>query len=141
MQPILGIAWTLLTMGFAVAFITVMSEAVPRLLPTMRDWHLPQRDALVLFGCVLWLLLGVFVIVALWALLFILRGEFADWNTSLYFSVVSVTTVGYGDITLNADSRILAGFAAADGFLIFGLYTAALYEAITKLRDERHQSE
>lgn len=126
-------------MSIAVGFISVMSEVVPRLLPATREWKLPLRDACVLFACVLWLLLGVFAIVALWALLFVLHGEFSDWNTSLYFSIVSVTTVGYGDITLDAESRILAGFAAADGFLIFGLFTAALYEAITRLRDERHR--
>ncbi|MEM1191194.1 MAG: potassium channel family protein [Pseudomonadota bacterium] len=140
-QPLLGVAWTLLTMGFAVIFIIVMSETMPRMLRPTRSWNPPLRDAFVLFICVLWLLLGVFVIVALWALLFVLRGEFSDWDTSLYFSVVSVTTVGYGDITLAPGSRILAGFAAADGFLIFGLYTAALYEAITKLREERHRVE
>ncbi|MEM6485155.1 MAG: ion channel [Pseudomonadota bacterium] len=140
-QPLLGVVWTLITMGFAVVFIIVMSETVPRILAPTRAWIPPLRDAFVLLLCVLWLLLGVFVIVALWALLFMIRGVFSDWDTSLYFSVVSVTTVGYGDITLATGSRILAGFAAADGFLIFGLYTASLYEVITKLREERHLSQ
>ena len=95
----------------------------------------------VLFFAVLWLLGGVFLIVTLWALLFVWRGEFTDLATAVYFSVVSVTTVGYGDITVSSHSRMLAGFAAADGFLIFGLDTAALYEALGQLKASHHNAD
>ncbi|MEO0438603.1 MAG: ion channel [Pseudomonadota bacterium] len=138
-QVALGVTWTLLTMGIAVLFIIVLLETVPRFLLIPSKAPQPVRDAMVLFFAVLWLLGGVFLVVTLWALLFVWRGEFSDLATAVYFSVVSVTTVGYGDITVSSHSRVLAGFAAADGFLIFGLDTAALYEALGQLKSS-HQA-
>lgn len=140
-QVALGVTWTLLTMGIAVLFIVVLLETVPRFLTVPSRVPQPVRDALVLFFAVLWLLGGVFFIVTLWALLFVWRGEFTDLATAVYFSVVSVTTVGYGDITVSSHSRMLAGFAAADGFLIFGLDTAALYEALGQLKASHHNAD
>ncbi|MEM1402156.1 MAG: potassium channel family protein [Pseudomonadota bacterium] len=135
-QISLGIAWTLVTMTVTVGFIVALSESLPNLLTRNTHWPAPLRDASALLLAVLWLFLGVFLVVVIWAALFLWLGEFDDFSTAVYFSAVSVTTVGYGDITVSSDSRLLAGFAAADGFLIFGLVTAALYEALGRLKAE-----
>ena len=47
---------------------------------------------------------------------------------SMYWAIVTVTTVGYGDITLDSNWRILASFSAVNGLIIFGLNTAFLAE-------------
>ena len=36
---------------------------------------------------------------ALWAAVYIGLGVLADWDTAVYFSIVTMTSVGYGDVT------------------------------------------
>ena len=42
-----------------------------------------------------------------WATLFMLLGQFEDFETSLYFSGITFTSLGYGDLTLPKRVRIL----------------------------------
>ena len=71
----------------------------------------------------------------LWALLFMVlpaRGGLDSFREALYFSMVTFTTLGYGDITLNADWRLLAGVEGMVGIVVFGLTTALLFAVIQK---------
>jgi Ion channel len=40
------------------------------------------------------------------------------------------TTLGYGDITLDKDWRLLSSFEAANGLLMFGWSTALVFTAV-----------
>jgi hypothetical protein len=42
----------------------------------------------------------------LWACLYWFLGEFSDFGQALYFSVVTSTTLGYGDVTLSERKRL-----------------------------------
>ncbi len=64
---------------------------------------------------------------ALWAAVYIRLGILTDWDTAVYFSIVTMTTVGYGDVTLSGDWRVLAAFQAMNGMLLSGLSTAFLF--------------
>src|SRR5512134_1141270 len=57
-------------------------------------------------------------------------GVLADWNTAVYFSIVTMTSVGYGDVILSGDWRLLAAFQAMNGMLLFGLTTAFLFTVL-----------
>ena len=61
-----------------------------------------------------------------WAALFMVLGEFRDISTALYFSVVTSTTLGYGDVTLSESWRLLGTFEAMGGLILFGASTAFL---------------
>jgi voltage-gated potassium channel len=77
----------------------------------------------------------------LWALLFMVlpaRGGLDSLREALYFSMVTFTTLGYGDITLNADWRLLAGVEGMVGIVVFGLTTALLLAVIQKSWDVSH---
>lgn len=65
-------------------------------------------------------------------------GIFADFEASLYFSMISFTTLGFGDVILPDNWRLLSGFIATDGFILFGLNTAFLFEVLRRLREEEH---
>lgn len=71
------------------------------------------------------LLLHVLEIV-LWAAFFLHQGCFTDPRTSIYFSLVTYTTVGYGDIVLSEQYRILGGIEALAGVLMMSWSTALL---------------
>jgi len=65
---------------------------------------------------------------------FPMLGTFDALEPALYFSVVSFTTLGFGDVVLTPQWRLLPGMSAANGLLIFGLSTAFLVEFFTHLR-------
>ena len=81
---------------------------------------------------------------SLWAYLYYLEGSIESYTDSLYFSIVTFTTLGYGDITLLGDGRIISGLEAATGIVAFGWTSAVLYGLINfiyfqEIRDERRQ--
>ena len=45
---------------------------------------------------------------ATWALLFVWLGEFGDFATAFYHSTVNFTSLGYGDIVMSEERRLLA---------------------------------
>lgn len=90
---------------------------------------------------VLWMLLALSTAVWIWAGAFMLLGQFADLETALYFSVVSFMTLGFGDITIGKEWRLLSGLIAANGLILFSLTTAFLLEFIVRLRNAQTASE
>ena len=76
----------------------------------------------------LWIMVVLTTSVWSWAVLYMVLGLFDSLEPALYFSVVSFTTVGYGDVVLEPGWRLLAGMTATHGLLTFGLFTAFLVE-------------
>lgn len=85
---------------------------------------------LLLSAVMLLMLLGNFVQMAIWALLFMLLGEFGDFATALYHSGVNFATLGYGDIVMSERWRLLGPLEAANGILMFGVSTAVMTAAV-----------
>ena len=77
--------------------------------------------------------------------LFLAIGEFNDFATAFYFSVVNFTTLGYGDIVMSEQNRLLGVFEAGNGFLMLGLTTSVLFlvlgTAVQRVWDERFKHE
>ena len=51
----------------------------------------------------------------------------------LYFSVVTFTTLGYGDISLSADYRLLSGIEALNGIILVGWTTAMIFSVVQRI--------
>ncbi len=83
-------------------------------------------------GVLLLLLLGNLGQIAIWALLFIGLGEFDLFNTAFYHSAVNFTSLGYGDIVMSNQHRLLGALEALNGIIMIGISTAAL---TTPLKD------
>ena len=81
------------------------------------------------FVMVLLLFSGMFQMAG-WATLFLLLGQFEDFETALYFSGITFTSLGYGDITLPKRVRILSAMEAADGLMMFGIISAVFMGAL-----------
>jgi hypothetical protein len=69
----------------------------------------------------------------LYAGLYLLLGEFPDIETALYFSCTTFTTVGYGDVLLSPERRLIAGIEGANGFILIGWSTAFLVSVTGKI--------
>ena len=76
-----------------------------------------------------------------WAIALRLLGIFETFESSMYFSLVAFTTLGFGDILLPQEWRLLGGMAAANGLLLFGLLTAILVETLRLARREQQKDQ
>jgi hypothetical protein len=75
-----------------------------------------------------------------WAAFFFHEECFADFNTSLYFSMITYTTVGYGDVVLRDKQwRLLAGLEALTGSLMLCWSTVILVQVITNIYRQRRE--
>lgn len=98
--------------------------------------HAPHRPKLILVVLVssLAVLAMVTMSVWLWALAFHLLRVFSGFEEAMYFTLVTFTTLGYGDVLMPLEWRILGGLAAANGLLSFGLMTALMVESLRHVR-------
>jgi hypothetical protein len=71
--------------------------------------------------------------ITLWALVWLLCGHTATFETAFYLSAQNYTALGYGDIPLFAQWRLLGPFEAINGLLLFGLSTAVMFAVLNRL--------
>jgi voltage-gated potassium channel len=58
---------------------------------------------------------------------------FSSWESSLYFSASSYATVGYGDVVLPANWRMLGPLESIVGVLMCGISVSVLFATVTRL--------
>ena len=88
------------------------------------------RNVAMLSAVMLVMLVGNVIQMAIWATLFMIIGEFEQFAKALYFSSVTFATLGYGDVVLSEQWRLLSGVEAANGILMFGVSTAVMTAAV-----------
>jgi len=81
---------------------------------------------LVINGVMLLLVIGNLGQIALWAFLFMILGEFQQFDVAFYHSAVNFGSLGYGDVVMSEDHRLLGALEAINGVLMIGVSTAAL---------------
>lgn len=74
----------------------------------------------------------------LYAALFHVLGELPDFEAALYFSTVTFASLGYGDIVLGPDWRMVAAIESANGLILFGWSTAFLMSVMARLKALEH---
>ena len=80
---------------------------------------------------------GLFAVMTLevwlWAVAFRVTGSFSDFETALYFSTVTFSTLGYGDLLPDEEWQLFAALEGVNGFLLIGWSTAYLVAAGTRV--------
>lgn len=71
--------------------------------------------------------------IALWAVLFVICGEFKEFGAAYYHSAVNYSTLGYGDVIMSSSWKLLGPLEAADGSLMFGVSTAMIFTVVSRL--------
>ena len=74
----------------------------------------------------------------LYALLYFTQGALPDFESALYFSTTSFTTIGYGDVVLDKQWRLVSAIEGANGLLLFGWSTAFLFSVTVRMRTLEH---
>jgi hypothetical protein len=83
------------------------------------------------------LLLGHLLNIALWAILFCLCGEFAEFESAYYHSAVNYSSLGYGDVVMSTRWRLLGPLEAIDGIIMFAISTALFFALLMRLIERR----
>ena len=79
------------------------------------------------------MMLGNFVQIVIWGVLFIILGEFSAVYEAVYHSAVNFTSLGYGDIVMSKRWKLMGPLEAANGVLMFGMTSAALMAILQQL--------
>ena len=100
---------------------------------------------LVLKGVMLLLVIGNLAQIAIWAILFLMLGEFEQFSEAFYHSAVNFATLGYGDFVMSAEHKLLGPLQAINGVLMIGVSTsvlmAVLQDAMRKTREAQKNKE
>jgi hypothetical protein len=91
------------------------------------------RSAYVISMVMLIMFVGHLAQVAIWAALFLYIGEFNDVATAFYHSMVNFASLGYGDIVMSEQWRLLGAIEASNGVLMFGLTAGTLLSVMNFL--------
>ncbi|MBP1622500.1 MAG: hypothetical protein H6Q07_520 [Acidobacteria bacterium] len=88
----------------------------------------------------LWLILIHLAEIAIWGGFYLWGGCLPDVESAFYFSGVTFTTVGYGDLVLARPWRILCPIEAVTGSLMSGLSAALFFAILSRLYMWRFQT-
>lgn len=77
--------------------------------------------------------------IGIWATFYYWRGLFPDFETALYFSFGTYSTIGYGDVVLPQGWRLLGGVEGLSGVLLCGLSAAFIFAVVNTLFQSRFQ--
>lgn len=80
-----------------------------------------------------WIVLFHLLEITVWATFFWWKAAMPDLATSLYFSAVTYTTTGYGDLVLPAEWRLVGGIEALTGILMCGWSTGFFFAIVSGL--------
>jgi hypothetical protein len=90
------------------------------------------------------LVIGSLVQITIWGVLFWYLGEFSEFTTAAYHSAVNFSTLGYGDIVMSEERRILGPMESINGVLMIGVSTAVLMstlqDTLRRAYKARHES-
>lgn len=88
-------------------------------------------------GLAAWMILLHLLEIAVWAIFFQWKSTMPDAASALYFSAVTYTTTGYGDLVLPHEWRLLSGVEALTGILMCGWSTGFFFAVVTRMFDSR----
>ena len=80
-----------------------------------------------------WIVLLHIAEISVWALFYLWREAMPDLGAALYFSAVTYTTTGYGDLVLAEGWRIVGGVEALTGILMCGWSTGFFFAVVTRV--------
>ena len=87
-----------------------------------------------------WIVLLHLAEIAVWAAFYAWKGALADLQTALYFSAVTYTTTGYGDVVLPEGWRLVGGVEALTGIVMCGWSTGFFVAIVNRLYEVRDRA-
>lgn len=131
---ILGSATVFISMGIQVTVVVMMIRYLMEIM-NREDTATTGFgfDSYVISIILLMLFTGHMLQIGIWAALFMFLGEFVEFQTAYYHSMVNFSSLGYGDIVMSEKWRLLGAIEASNGVLMFGLSAGTMLPVMTRL--------
>ena len=128
---LMALCVTIHAWGLSWAFQTLRRSS----LPGSRLW----RSTALFIAVAVWIVLLHLAEISVWAAMYVWNDAIADLPSALYFSAVTYTTTGYGDIVLPKEWRLDGAVEALTGILMCGWSTGFFFAVVNRLY-EHHAS-
>jgi hypothetical protein len=131
-----GLGMMVLTTIIHAAFMVSGMEAANWRLSHFGRARRELMKAVLVSALTAWMFLAIVIEAWIWALVYLqipLITTLPDLQTAFYFSMVTFTTLGYGDVVLTGNWRTLASIQAANGMIVFGWTTALIFVFIQRV--------
>ena len=137
MIPILvGIAGLTITVILHSVATTIVIHLLTQYAPAFLERKGKNARPFILAASAAFLSVKHYLDIILWAIAFrylVGSEDFQDFETAVYFSSVTYTALGYGDIVASGSYRLLCGIEAMNGILLFGWSTALLFVLVQRM--------
>lgn len=135
-QLIIGSSMVLVTASLHVVALFFLAVRSRRILIDS-TWSENYLKRLVILSLLVLAVVAIHSVgVWLWAFFYLAIGEFSEFGRALYFSATTITTLGYGDITLSPDWQLTSTFEALSGLILIGVSTAFMFEMMRHVLDD-----
>lgn len=79
--------------------------------------------------------------ITVWALFYFWAEGMPDLHSSFYFSGVTYTTTGYGDLVLPKEWRLVGAVEALTGILMCGWSTGFFFAVVSRMHQQQAKQE
>lgn len=136
MLPSLGIAAILITLTVIIHMtgLIVLMRFLEARSHRIKPFHSGFRQGLFIVLVVLGLVAIHFIEIMIYAVAYSALGIFETFEASLYYSTSAFTTVGFGDVAIASEWRLLGALEGLNGFLLIGWSTAFMVALIGRMR-------
>jgi hypothetical protein len=118
--------------------ITVFARFLSRRFPPEKFTTVGRQSLLLILVFAMVITLHL-IETGVWAVFYFWNSLFPDYETALYFSLGTYSTIGYGDVVLPQRWRLLGGIEGISGVLLCGLSGAFIFTVLNVLYQARLQ--
>jgi len=128
----LALAWILMAVCVTVHVVGV-SAAVRWLARSPRNTGQFWPGVWLFVSLAGWMIVLHLIEIVAWGLVYWWSGALVDMTSAVYFSAVTYTTTGYGDLVLPQEWRLVGAIEALTGILMCGLSTGLFFAVVSRM--------
>ena len=135
-QIALGLTLVAVTLGIHLVAVNVSLNRVTKRVETVRSNGGVVAKTVLIIVYAMFLCCALLVEAIIWALAFVALDVVTEFWPAVYFAIVTLTTLGYGDVVPADGTRLVAAFCAVAGLFLVGLSTAFVIEILRRIETE-----
>lgn len=133
LQICLGFFVLAVTLGIHLVVVNVSLTRVSARFEEVRFQSGPVSKTTLVLSYILFLSIALLFEAMIWALVFIALDVVTGFWQAVYFAIVTLTTLGYGDLVPPEGAQLVAAFCAITGLFLVGLSTAFVIELLRRI--------
>jgi hypothetical protein len=126
------IGWALMASSVAIHASGIVAG-----LAAARRYHGRSSWTFLFVGLAGWIILLHVAEIIVWAAVYTWRAAMPDMVSGMYFSAVTYTTTGYGDLVLPQSWRLVGAVEALTGILMCGWSTGFFFAVLSRMLESR----